>query len=57
MTRTSRVLNTSFVGLRLHNDVRAKLEELARKEDVPLAQIFRWALRDYLAKQPDDPKN
>lgn len=44
-------MGTSFMGLRLRNDVRRKLEELAHREDVTVTQIFRWAIRDYLEKR------
>lgn len=38
------------MGLRVRNDMRRKLEELADREQVSLTQVFRWALRDYLEK-------
>lgn len=46
-------VGTSFMGLRLRNDVRRKLEELADREQVTVTQIFRWAIRDYLEKRFD----
>ena len=56
MAKTQGGLRSSFVGLRLRVELREKLEELARREEVTLAQIIRWAVRDYLAKA-DDLKN
>ena len=54
---TTRAVSSSFVGLRLRDELRLKLEELARREEVSLAQIIRWAVRDYLAKRWNDLKN
>ena len=54
---TTRAVSSSFVGLRLRDELRLKLEELARREEVSLAQIIRWAIRDYLAKRWNELKN
>ena len=48
---------TTFMGLRVRDDQRRKLEELARREEVTLTQIFRWALTDFLAKHFDPKDN
>ena len=39
------------MGLRVRDDVREKLEECARREEVSLTQIFRWAIKEYLERQ------
>lgn len=41
----------TFMGLRVRDDVREKLEECARREEVSLTQIFRWAIKEYLERQ------
>lgn len=42
---------TSFMGLRVRDETREKLKQVARREEVSLSQVFRWAIREYLEKR------
>ena len=40
----------SYVGIRLRDEARQKLEQIAASEEVTLSHILRWAVREYLER-------
>ena len=44
----------TYMGIRVRNDVREKLEALARREETTLTQIFRWAVQEFLERHNCD---
>ena len=43
-------MKNSTITIRINNQEKAKLAEIAKEKDISVAQIIREAIRDYLIK-------
>lgn len=44
-------MKNATIGLRIEEELGARLKEIAQKRDVPVSQIIREAIKEYLIQE------